>query len=44
MIWESHGPRIFKAAFRTKQKKIKVNIIQRYAPTNDSDEEDKHEF
>lgn len=37
IIWESHGP-------RTKQKKIKVNIIQRYAPTNDSDEEDKHEF
>ena len=44
IIWESHGPRIFKAAFRTKQEKIKVNIIQRYAPTNDSDEEDKHEF
>ncbi|XP_020602207.1 craniofacial development protein 2-like [Orbicella faveolata] len=44
IVWKSHGPRIIKAAFRTKQKKIKVSIIQRYAPTNDSDEEDKHEF
>lgn len=25
--WESHRPRIIKAAFRTKQKKIKLNII-----------------
>ena len=32
-----------KAAFRTKQKKIKFNIIPCYAPTNDSDEEDKYD-
>ncbi len=41
--WEPLGPRIIIAAFRTR-KKIKLNVIQCYAPTNDSDEEEKQEF
>ena len=39
--WEAHGPRIITISFRTKKKKIKMNVIQCYAPTNDSDEENK---
>ena len=42
--WESHGPRIIKAVFRIKHKKLKLNIIQCHAPTNDGDKEDKHDF
>lgn len=41
--WEPLGPRIIIAAFRTR-KKIKLNVIQCYAPTNDSDVEEKQEF
>ncbi|CAH2305101.1 Hypothetical predicted protein [Pelobates cultripes] len=41
---EAHGPRIITASVRTKQKKVKLNIIQSYAPANDSNEEDKDEF
>ena len=33
MEWESHGPRVIRAVFRTKQKKIKLNIVQQcYVP------------
>ncbi|CAH2246331.1 Hypothetical predicted protein [Pelobates cultripes] len=42
--WEAHGPKIITASLRTKQKKVKLNVIQSYAPTNDFDEEHKDEF
>ena len=42
--WEAHGPRIITASFRKKKKKIKMNVIQCYAPTNTSEEEEKEEF
>ncbi|VDO56732.1 unnamed protein product [Schistosoma margrebowiei] len=39
--WESHGPRINKASFKTKKEGISMNIIQCYAPTNDYNEDAK---
>jgi len=42
--WEGHGPRIITASFTTKSRKIDLNVIQCYAPTNDKDEETKNQF
>ncbi|VDO88320.1 unnamed protein product [Schistosoma margrebowiei] len=42
--WESHGSRIIKASFKTKKEGILMNIIQCYAPTNDSKNDIKDQF
>mgnify|MGYP000395101110 FL=1 len=42
--WKAHGPRIITATFKTKKRKIKMNVIQCYSPTNDSDGDDKEQF
>ncbi|CAH8536724.1 unnamed protein product [Schistosoma curassoni] len=41
--WESHGSRIIKASFKTKEG-ITMNIIQCYASTNDSNDDSKNQF
>ncbi|VDP49330.1 unnamed protein product [Schistosoma mattheei] len=42
--FESHGPRIIKASFKTKKEGISMNIIQCCAPTNDYNEDFKDRF
>ncbi|VDP03156.1 unnamed protein product [Schistosoma margrebowiei] len=42
--WESHGPRIIKASFKTKKEGISMNIIQCYALTNNYNEDAKDQF
>ncbi|XP_048759317.2 craniofacial development protein 2-like [Ostrea edulis] len=42
--WEPVNSRIITAKFSTKKSKIKLNIIQCYAPTNDTDDEKKDAF
>ncbi|VDP65680.1 unnamed protein product [Schistosoma mattheei] len=41
--WESHGSGI-KASFKTKKEGITMNIIQCYAPTNDTNDDIKDQF
>ncbi|VDP18653.1 unnamed protein product [Schistosoma margrebowiei] len=42
--WESHGPRIIKASFKTKKEGITMKVIQCYAFTNDYNEDAKDQF
>ncbi|VDP70353.1 unnamed protein product [Schistosoma mattheei] len=42
--WESHGPRIIKASFKTKKEGITMNFIQCYAHTNDHNKGAKDRF
>ncbi|VDP27364.1 unnamed protein product [Schistosoma curassoni] len=42
--WESHGPMVSKASFKTKKGGVSMNVIQCYAPTNDYNEDAKNQF
>ena len=42
--WEPVSSRIIAAKFATKKKNIKLNVIQCYAPTNDTEDEKKEDF
>ncbi|XP_068697688.1 uncharacterized protein [Montipora foliosa] len=44
ITWKAAGPRIIIASFRTKMRKMALNIAQCYASTNDKDEEVKDQF
>ena len=38
--WEGHGQRIITATLRTNDRRINMDVIQCYAPTNESDDQD----
>ncbi|VDP59559.1 unnamed protein product [Schistosoma curassoni] len=42
--WESYGSNIIKASSKTKMEGITMNVIQCYAPTNDSNVDIKDQF
>ncbi|VDO54123.1 unnamed protein product [Schistosoma margrebowiei] len=42
--WECHGSRIIEVSFKTKWERITMNVTQFYAPTNDSNDDDKDQF
>ncbi|VDO64820.1 unnamed protein product [Schistosoma margrebowiei] len=42
--WESHGSKVIKASFKTKREGITMNVIQCYAPTNDSNDDNNDQF
>ena len=42
--WEQHGPRIVMASFTTKSKRVNMNVVQIYAPTEVSTEDVKEDF
>ena len=42
--WEAAGPRIISAIFKMEKDKMKLNIVQCYAPTNNSEDEMKEYF
>ena len=42
--WAAHGPRIIAASFQTKMRRASMNVIQYYAPTNDSEDGVKDQF
>ena len=40
----THGPRIIAASFQTKVRRISMNVIHCYAPTNDDEDQVKDQF
>ena len=42
--WQPHGPRILTASFKTKHKRITLNIMYCYSPTNTAGDRIKEQF